>query len=62
MTITMRLINQVEENVKSGRAEIITKADVKSLIFEGGKVLGVEFLKADKMSKVYGPVILCTGG
>jgi succinate dehydrogenase/fumarate reductase flavoprotein subunit len=65
MTITYALMSAYEDVCKEApeRAVLHCKADVKSLISEHGRVIGVEYLSKDgKMKKEYGVVILATGG
>ena len=45
------------------RAQVIAKANVKSLIYENGVVVGVQYEdKTGAMHKLHGPVVLATGG
>jgi len=65
MTITMALIEKLEDIEKQSQgstARIVTKARVTELITEGKEIVGVVYEKSGKTEKVYGPVIICTGG
>eukprot|EP00392_Amoebophrya_sp_AT5.2_P004973 g4982.t1 len=65
MTITYALIQMVEkiaEKTNGSVAKIVTKSKATSLIFEGGKVVGVNYEKGGSMLKEMGPVIIATGG
>ncbi len=44
------------------RAAILKKADVKRLLKDGDKVIGVEYEYEGQLLSEYGPVILATGG
>ncbi|TPX69832.1 hypothetical protein SpCBS45565_g02186 [Spizellomyces sp. 'palustris'] len=64
MTITYALMETLEDiaNAQPNRAKVIKKADVKKLINENGKVVGVEYVREGKTYKESGPVIIATGG
>jgi len=65
MTITYALIQMVEkiaEKTNGSVAKVVTKAKASSLIFEGGKVVGVNYEKGGQKLKEMGPVIIATGG
>ncbi|CAD7926402.1 unnamed protein product [Amoebophrya sp. A25] len=65
MTITYALIQMVEkiaEKTNGEFAKVVTKAKATSLIFEAGKVIGVNYEKGGSMLKEMGPVIIATGG
>ncbi|CAD7965251.1 unnamed protein product [Amoebophrya sp. A120] len=65
MTITYALIQMVEkiaEKTNGSVAKVVTKAKATSLIFQGGKVIGVNYEKGGSMLKEMGPVIIATGG
>ena len=60
----MEALEEIEEKTKGEKARIITKATAKDLIRDSsGKVVGLEYqLKSGKREKLYGPVIIATGG
>jgi len=65
MTITYALIQMVEkiaEKTNGNIAQVVTKAKATSLIFQSGKVVGVNYEKGGSMQKQMGPVIIATGG
>ncbi|CAD7970270.1 unnamed protein product [Amoebophrya sp. A120] len=65
MTITYALIQMVEkiaEKTNGSVAQVVTKARATSLIFQGGKVVGVNYEKGGQSLKQMGPVIIATGG
>jgi succinate dehydrogenase/fumarate reductase flavoprotein subunit len=64
MTITMALMIKLEDICKAtpDRAQVINKANVKSLVYENGAVIGVEYEKGGARHKMMGPVVLATGG
>ena len=64
MTITYALMSKYEDICKDtpDRAQLIKKANVKSLVTEQGKVVGVEYEKDGALHKEYGIVVLATGG
>ncbi|CAD7937985.1 unnamed protein product [Amoebophrya sp. A25] len=65
MTITYALIQMVEkiaEKTNGSAAKVVTKARATSLIFQGGKVVGVNYEKGGSTLKEMGPVIIATGG
>ncbi|KAI8604666.1 FAD binding domain-containing protein [Dissophora ornata] len=67
MTITYALMELIEDLSVSqpGRVQLIKKARVTSLIKENGAVVGVEYEHVNdpsKKYKVWGPVVLATGG
>lgn len=65
MTITYALMQRLEEISKNEPeiATILTKARVLRLIKgDAGDVIGVEVEHGGKITKEYGPVVLCTGG
>ncbi|KAJ3334781.1 hypothetical protein HDU91_002527, partial [Kappamyces sp. JEL0680] len=64
MTITYALMSTYEDMCKDHpeRAALIKKANVKKLIKDGDRVVGVEYLFNGKMVSEYGPVVLATGG
>merc|ERR1711977_127966 len=60
-TITYTLMEALEEIGE--KARIITKACAKDLIKDAsGKVVGLEYVKGGKTEKLFGPVIIATGG
>jgi succinate dehydrogenase/fumarate reductase flavoprotein subunit len=64
MMITYRLMEKYDELVAdgTGRARLVNKATVLSLLRDGDKVVGVEYEKDGQRFKEYGPVIIATGG
>ncbi|GAA5938557.1 uncharacterized protein JCM15063_005353 [Sporobolomyces koalae] len=64
MTITVALMDKLEElaEAEPDRVKIIKKANVKQLIKEGEKVVGVEYEYQGKRHEAHGPVVLATGG
>ncbi|CAE7220209.1 osm1, partial [Symbiodinium pilosum] len=63
VTITCALIQRVEKVAEvSDRARVVTKAEVSRFLCRQGNVECCECQKFGRSSKVYGPVILCTGG
>ncbi|KAJ3299468.1 hypothetical protein HK104_008824 [Borealophlyctis nickersoniae] len=64
MTITYALMEKLEDISKAepNRAKVVSKADVKKLITDNGKIVGVEYTYQGKTLKEYGPVVLATGG
>ncbi|KAJ3017536.1 hypothetical protein HKX48_003502 [Thoreauomyces humboldtii] len=64
MTITYALMEKLEDfaTAHPTRAKVIKKADVKKIVKENGKVIGVEYLRGGKTYKEAGPVIIATGG
>ncbi|KAJ3039763.1 hypothetical protein HDV00_011890 [Rhizophlyctis rosea] len=64
MTITYALMEKLEDfaNAEPNRAKVIKKADVKKLLSENGKIVGVEYVRQGKTFKEYGPVVMATGG
>ncbi|RSH83425.1 uncharacterized protein EHS24_007109 [Apiotrichum porosum] len=64
MTITYALMEKLEDIAvaKPDRAQIKKKANVKQLLKEGDKVVGVEYTHNGQTLKEYGVVILATGG
>jgi succinate dehydrogenase/fumarate reductase flavoprotein subunit len=64
MTITYALMSTYEDICKAtpARASLVAKAEVKSLITENGKVIGVTYVKGGKEFKEHGIVVLATGG
>ncbi|KAI9101846.1 FAD binding domain-containing protein [Phlyctochytrium arcticum] len=64
MTITYALMETLEDlaTAEPNRAKVIKKANVKKLIQENGKTIGVEYERDGKTWKEYGPVIIATGG
>jgi flavocytochrome c len=63
MTITYALMERFEKiSEESDRARIINNAHVFNLITEGGKVIGCEYFRNNKVYREYGPVIMASGG
>eukprot|EP01126_Amoeba_proteus_P045292 TRINITY_DN5063_c0_g1_i1.p1 TRINITY_DN5063_c0_g1~~TRINITY_DN5063_c0_g1_i1.p1 ORF type:complete len:634 (+),score=131.93 TRINITY_DN5063_c0_g1_i1:139-1902(+) len=65
MEITFKLMTTYEEISKSNpeRAKLITKAPVKKLLIENGRVVGVEYEKAGRRHQLRADaVIISTGG
>merc|ERR1711977_324978 len=59
----MEALEEIEEKTKGEKARIITKACAKDLIKDAsGKVVGLEYVKGGKTEKLFGPVIIATGG
>jgi len=60
----MEALEEIEEKTKGEKARIITKACAKDLIKDAsGKVIGLEYeKKGGQKEKLYGPVIIATGG
>jgi len=60
----MEALEEIEEKTKGEKARIITKACAKDLIKDAaGKVIGLEYeKKGGQREKLYGPVIIATGG
>lgn len=61
--ITFAQMEALEElaETEGSRVEIRKKADVKRLLKEGDKVVGVEYEYKGELIKEYGPVVLATG-
>jgi flavocytochrome c len=65
MTITFALMQMAErvQEKDADRCRIINKARATKLITDkDNKVIGVEYEKAGKIYKEFGPVIICSGG
>lgn len=64
MTITYALMEKLEDLAQSApdRVRVFKKAQVKTLIYDNGNVVGVEYEYEGKHLKEYGPVVLATGG
>ncbi|GAA5975605.1 hypothetical protein JCM11641_003546 [Rhodosporidiobolus odoratus] len=64
MTITMALIDKLDEVAKKepARVKLLKKAHVAKLLKEGDCVTGVEYQYGGKTHQAHGPVILATGG
>ncbi|KAJ3171577.1 hypothetical protein HDU88_007657 [Geranomyces variabilis] len=64
MTITYALMERLEDvaAAEPTRAKVIKKADVKKILRDGEKVIGVEYSREGKTYKESGPVIIATGG
>ncbi len=62
MTITYALMVKLEDISKETpqRAQIISKANVKSLIYKDGTVVGVNYEKGGSSFVAHGPVVLAT--
>ena len=60
----MEALEEIEEQTKGEKARIITKAHAKELLKDSsGKVVGLEYeLRNGKKEKLFGPVIIATGG
>jgi flavocytochrome c len=60
----MEALEEIEEKTKGEKARIITKAQAKELLKDStGKVVGLEYeLRNGKKEKLFGPVIIATGG
>ena len=60
----MEALEEIEERTKGEKARIVTKANAKDLLKDAsGKVIGLEYeLKNGKKEKLFGPVIIATGG
>merc|ERR1711977_811279 len=59
----MEALEEIEEKTKGEKARIIAKACAKDLIKDAsGKVVGLEYVKGGKTEKLFGPVIIATGG
>ncbi|KAJ3215158.1 hypothetical protein HK099_006497 [Clydaea vesicula] len=64
MTMTYALMETLEDLAKSSpdRVKILKKANVKKLVKENDKVVGVEFTYNGQTLQEKGPVVLATGG
>ena len=62
MTITYALMVKLEDVCKATphKAQIISKANVKSLIYKDGVVVGVNYEKGGSPYTAHGPVVLAT--
>jgi hypothetical protein len=62
MTITYALMVKLEDICKATphKAQIISKANVKSLIYKDGAVVGVNYEKGGSSFTAHGPVVLAT--
>ena len=62
MTITYALMVKLEDVSKAAphRVQIVTKANVKSLIYKDGAVIGVNYEKGGSSHSAQGPVVLAT--
>jgi len=60
----MEALEEIEEKTKGEKARILTKANAKELLKDNsGKVVGLEYeLRSGKRERLYGPVIIATGG
>merc|ERR1711904_221143 len=63
MTITYALIQMLEKIAeKTDRAQIITKGKATQLLMNGKNCIGLVYEKGGVAEKLYGPVILASGG
>ncbi len=51
----------IEEALANG-ADLVTRAKVKKVLFEGNKAIGVEFKKGQKIHKAFAPKIILSAG
>jgi len=60
----MEALEEIEERTKGETARIVTKANARELLKDAsGKVVGIEYVtRQGKSEKLYGPVIIATGG
>jgi hypothetical protein len=64
MTMTYALMERLEDMAKENpvKYQVLKKANVKKLLKDGEKVIGLEYEFQGQVKKEYGPVVLATGG